>query len=495
MTATSLSGALQSAEIPSFDRIYIGGQWVDSHGAGRIEVVSPSTEQVIGHVPDPVTADIDDAVQAARTAFESTAWRETTPADRAALIDRIADEVERRIPAFAHTFAAEIGAPIPVGTDFHQKAVDMLRQYADLARSTSYIEDRDDHGSAVRVIREPVGVVAAIIPWNGPIAAAAFKIGPALAAGCTVVLKPSPEGPLTSYLFAQCLEAAGVPAGVVNVVAGGREIGEHLVAHEGIDKIAFTGSTAAGRQIMRQASERIARVTLELGGKSAAIVAEDADVAEVLPALLPAGIGHTGQVCAAITRVLLPRGRYDEFVGAMAAALDSIPVGDPFEPTTMLGPIAMKRQRDSIEEYIRVGVAEGARIAAGGSRPEGLELGYYLRPTLFADVRNDMRIAREEIFGPVIVAIAYDDIDDAIQIANDSPYGLSGAVFTKDPAIAEKVVHGVRTGQIFVNGAGMSVTQPFGGFKQSGLGREGGPEGLEGYLETKFVSLGTAGAV
>jgi acyl-CoA reductase-like NAD-dependent aldehyde dehydrogenase len=495
MTATSLPPTPTGVEIPSYDQIYTGGRWVVPHGTGRIDVVSPSTEQIIAHVPDPVDADIDDAVAAARVAFESPTWRATTPEKRAALLDRIADEIERRIPRFAEIFAAEIGAPLPVGTDFHQKAVDMFRQYADLARTTSFSEERVDNGVAARVLKEPVGVVGAIIPWNGPVAAAAFKIGPAIAAGCTVVLKPSPEGPLTSYLFAECVEAAGVPAGVINIVPGGREVGEHLVKHPGVDKIAFTGSTVAGRQIMSQASERIARVSLELGGKSAAIVGEDVDVADVLGALLPASIGHTGQVCAALTRVLLPRSRYDEFVHAMSAALDSIPVGDPFEPTTMLGPIAMERQRDRIEEYIRLGVEEGARIAAGGSRPEGIGRGYYLRPTLFADVRNDMRIAQEEIFGPVVVAIAYDDIDDAIRIANDSPYGLSGAVFTKDLAVAEKVVRGVRTGQIFVNSAGMCVTQPFGGFKQSGLGREGGPEGLVGYFETKFVSLGTAGAL
>jgi len=484
MTTTPVAPSIRS-----FSRVFIGGEWTDPHGSNRIDVISPSTEEVVAQVPDPTTEDIDAAVSAARRAIEGP-WRRTSPADRGAVIGRIADEIEKRIPEFAHVFAAEIGAPMPVGMDFHGKGVEMLRQYAGMQEHVAFSEERTAAGKRIRILREPVGVVGAIIPWNGPVAAGSFKLGAALAAGCTFVLKSAPEGPLTSYLLAECIEAAGVPEGVVSILPGGREVGEHLVTHPGVDKIAFTGSTATGRRIASLCGERIARVTLELGGKSAAIVAEDAGVADVLPTLLPAAIGHTGQVCVAITRVLVPRSRQEEFAGAMAAGLASIQVGDPFEPTTMLGPLAMERQRERVEGYIAVGREEGATVAFGGSRPAGLDRGWYVEPTLFTGVENGMRIAQEEIFGPVISLIAYDDLDDAIRIANDSPYGLSGAVYTNDSAVAERVVGEVRTGQIFVNNASMCVTQPFGGFKQSGIGREGGPEGIAGYLETKMIQFG-----
>ncbi|MFC5748460.1 aldehyde dehydrogenase [Actinomadura rugatobispora] len=467
----------------------MGGEWVAPQGTGRIDVISPSTEEVIAQVPEPTTADVDAAVAMARRAFEGP-WRNTTPAERGALLARIADEVEKRIPEFARVFAAEVGAPVAVGETFHGLATAMLRQFATLHESMRFTEERLDGGAKMRIVREPVGVVGAIIPWNGPVAAAAFKVGPALAAGCTVVLKPAPEGPLTNYLFAECLEAAGVPEGVIGILPGGREIGEHLVRHPDVDKIAFTGSTAAGRRIASLCGQRIARFTLELGGKSAGLVAEDADLSEVLPSLVPAGIGHTGQVCAAITRVLVPRAREAEWADAMAAALGSVVVGDPFDPATALGPLAAERQRERVEGYIAIGRREGARVASGGGRPAGLDKGWYVEPTLFTGVRNEMRIAQEEIFGPVISLIPYDGLDDAIRIANDSQYGLAGAVYTNDPDIAERVVREVRAGQIFVNNAGMCVTQPFGGFKQSGIGREGGPEGIAAYLETKMINFG-----
>ncbi|MCU1651419.1 MAG: aldehyde dehydrogenase [Pseudonocardia sp.] len=475
--------------IRSFSQFYIGGQWTDPRGGGRIDVISPSTEEVIAQVPEPTNDDIDAAIAAARRAFEG-AWRRTSPAERGAVLGRIADEIEKRIPEFSHVFAAEIGAPIPVGENFHGKAVDMLRQFASMHEHIAFSEERTANGARVRILREPVGVVGAIIPWNGPVAAAAFKLGPALASGCTIVMKPAPEGPLTSYMLAECVEAAGVPEGVVSILPGGREVGEHLVTHPHVDKIAFTGSTAAGKRIASLCGERIARITLELGGKSAAIIAEDAGLADVLPTLLGAGVGNSGQVCAAITRVLVPRSRHDEFAGAMAAGLGGISVGDPFDPTTMLGPLAAERQRDRVEGYIALGREEGATVAVGGGRPAGLDRGWYIEPTLFTGVDNSRRIAQEEIFGPVIVLIPYDGLDDAIAIANDSPYGLSGAVYTNDPDVADRVVNEVRTGQIFVNNASMCVTQPFGGFKQSGLGREGGPEGIAGYLETKMVHFG-----
>ncbi|MEB3031803.1 aldehyde dehydrogenase [[Mycobacterium] nativiensis] len=472
--------------VPSYSKFYVGGRWTEPTGSDRIDVISPSTEEVISRVPAPTADDVDSAVAAARKAFDGP-WRRTSAEQRGQVLHRIADEIERRVPEFANVFAAEIGAPLAVGQAFHAMSVDMFRQNAELHNQVSLTEVRTDNGDTVKIVREPVGVVGAIIPWNGPVAAAAFKLGPALAAGCTVVLKPAPEGPLTTYMLAECLEAAGVPDGVVNILPAGREVGEHLVRHPGIDKIAFTGSTAAGKRIASICGERIARVTLELGGKSAGIIADDAVLEDVLPTLLPAGIGHSGQVCAAITRVLVPRSREAEFAEAMGAALSGMIVGDPFDPSTALGPLAIERQRDRVEDYIGIGRTEGAKLVTGGGRPAGLVKGFYIEPTLFTGVDNSMRIAREEIFGPVISLITYDGIDEAIAIANDSPYGLSGSVYTNDPNIAERVVSEVRTGQIFVNNAGTCVSQPFGGYKESGQGREGGPEGIAGYLETKMI--------
>jgi aldehyde dehydrogenase (NAD+) len=314
-----------------------------------------------------------------------------------------------------------------------------------------------------------------------------MKIAPALAAGCTVVLKPAPEGPVSPMLLAEALEAAELPAGVVNVLPAGRETSEHLVVHPDVDKVAFTGSTAAGRRIMSLCGERIARITLELGGKSAAIIADDVPLEDVLPTVVPAGIGHSGQVCAALTRILVPRKRHDEVTEAIAARLDVVIVGDPMDPRTVLGPLAAERQRSRVEGYIAAGREEGATLAYGGGRPAHLDRGWFVEPTLFANVQNSMRIAREEIFGPVLSVIAFDDLDDAVAIANDSDYGLSGAVFARDPELAEQIARRVRTGQISVNTWGMCVVQPFGGYKQSGLGREGNIEGLASCLETKVI--------
>jgi aldehyde dehydrogenase (NAD+) len=338
------------------------------------------------------------------------------------------------------------------------------------------------------VVHEPVGVVGAIIPWNGPVANASLKVASALAAGCTVVVKPAWEGPVGNFLFAEALEAAGLPEGVVSIVPGDRAVGEHLVAHPQVDKVSFTGSTAAGRRVMQVCSDRIARVALELGGKSAGIVLDGAPLDEVIPALVSAGVGHSGQVCAAITRVLVSRRRYDEVVDALGAALAVLRVGDPFDPETNLGPLVAERQRDRVEEYIRLGRDAGARVVTGGGRPANLDRGWYVQPTLFADVDNSMRVAREEIFGPVIVAIPYTDVDEAVTISNDSDFGLSGAVFADDPERATQVARRIRSGQVFINSAGVCAFQPFGGFKQSGIGREGGKEGIFTFMETKLIT-------
>jgi acyl-CoA reductase-like NAD-dependent aldehyde dehydrogenase len=476
--------------LPEYPELFIGGGWRKPIGSGQIAIVSAVTEQVVGYLPEPGRSDVDAAVGAARDAFDRGPWPRLEPAERAAALRRIQREVEKRAERMAEVYALELGAPLAIGRRSLTRAVDMLGQFAAMHDQTTFEAATESRGAPTRVIKEPVGVVAGIIPWNSPVAAASFKLGPALLAGCTIVLKPAPEGPLTTMMLADAIEAAGLPPGVVSILPAGREIGEYLVSHPGVDKVAFTGSTDAGKRIMALCSDRLARVTLELGGKSAAIIAPDAELSQVLPSLIPAAISHSGQICAAITRVLVPRERSAEVVEAIADTFASVRVGDPFSPDTILGPLAMQRQRDRVEGYIARGRAQGARLVVGGKRPAGLDTGWYIEPTLFADVDNSSDIAQDEIFGPVTSVVSYDGIDNAIDIANDSRYGLSGAVYTQDMELADRVVRGVRTGQIFVNNASVSVTQPFGGFKQSGIGREGGLEGLAAYQETKIVQYG-----
>ena len=471
----------------SFDRLYVGGRWAEPATGERIEVVSPATEEAIASTPAASNADVDAAVAAARAAFDDGPWPRMSPAERAAALRRVGAELDARAAEIAPAFSAEIGAPLAAATAFHQLPKTMWDAAADVLERFPFEEERQTADGPMRAIHEPVGVVGTITPWNAPVPNASIKAAPALAAGCTVVLKPAPEGPVTALMFAEAVEAAGLPEGVVSVLPAGREVGEHLVTHPGVDKIAFTGSTAAGRRIMSLCGERIARVTLELGGKSAGIVADDIALDGFLGDLVFAGIGHSGQVCAALTRILVPRRRHDEIVAAIAEIMAGIKVGDPSDPDTVLGPLAAERQRDRVESYVRLGVEEGATLAYGGGRPEGLDRGWYVEPTLFSDVENSMRIAQEEIFGPVLCVIPYDTTEDAIAIANDSIFGLSGAVYADDLELAERIARGVRTGQMCINGWGMCVVEPFGGFKQSGLGREGGAEGLAAYLEIKLI--------
>ncbi|TCK22424.1 aldehyde dehydrogenase [Pseudonocardia endophytica] len=473
--------------VRSFDKLFVGGRWVEPASSNVIDVVSPVTEEHLATVPEASAADVDAAVAAARKAFDEGPWPRMSPAERGEVLRRIGAEVQKRIPEMVASFTAEIGAPSIISQAFHGNATAMWDDAATLHERVAFEERRDWDGGSALIVREPVGVVGTIIPWNGPVATASLKLSPALAAGCPVVLKPAPEGPVSTLILAEALEAAGLPEGVVSVLPAGREVGEHLVTHPGVDKVSFTGSTAAGRRVMSLCGDRIARVTLELGGKSAGIVCDDIPLDRVLGSLLPAGFGHSGQVCAAITRILVSRKRHDELVEAAAGVLSSLKVGDPCEEGTVIGPLAAERQRDRVEGYIRAGIDEGATLVTGGGRPQGIDRGWYVEPTLFANADNSMRIAQEEIFGPVLTVIPYDDVEHAIRIANDSEYGLSGAVYTDDRELGEHVARRVRTGQIFVNDASMCVTQPFGGFKQSGLGREGGVEGIEPYLETKMI--------
>jgi aldehyde dehydrogenase (NAD+) len=473
------------------DAFFIDGEWAKPLGSERFGVVSPSTEEVVGEVPVATTADADAAVAAARAAFDSGPWPRTSPAERADVLARVAEVLRGRTADIAAITVDEMGCAIsqaPAGQT--GMVAPLFDYYAGVAREYEFEREVVIGDRTGLVTEEPVGVVAAIVPWNAPVTLSAWKVAPALAAGCTVVLKPPPEAPLSAFVLAEALIEAGVPAGTVNVLPGGREVGEHLVTHPGTDKIAFTGSTAAGKRIMAAAAEQVKRVSLELGGKSAAIVLDDADIATVLPKIVGGAMHMSGQVCGAHTRVLIPRARYAEAVDAAAAAASAVVVGDPHDPATLVGPLVAERQRTRVEGYLQLARDAGARFAAGGGRPAHLPRGWYVEPTILADVDNSMRVAREEIFGPVLCLIPYDGDDEAVAIANDSPYGLSGGVWTDDPARGLAVARRIRTGSLALNGAYPPFPLvPFGGFKESGIGRELGPEGLRNFLETRSIGL------
>jgi betaine-aldehyde dehydrogenase len=472
------------------EKLFIGGDWVAPSSGDRIDVISPHSEEIVGSVPEAKKPDVDRAVIAARTAFEAGPWSRMTAKERADRMARLSSGIQSQMTELANVITTEMGSPASwslMGQVLTSKMV--LDYYVNLAREFPFEELRQGMLGPSLVRFEPVGVAAAIVPWNVPLFTIMLKLGPALAAGATVVVKPAPETPLDAAILAELVKEAGFPAGVVNFVPAGREVGEYLVTHPGVDKVAFTGSTAAGRRIAALCGERLRRYTLELGGKSAAIVLEDADVATMVPALLPAAIMNNGQACIAQTRILAPRALYREVVEALAAALRAVPVGDPADPKTVVGPLVAARQRDRVLGYIDAGKKEGARLVVGGGRPAGLPTGWYVEPTPFADVENGMTIAREEIFGPVLAVIPYEGVDEAVRIANDSEYGLSGSVWTKDVDSGIDVARRVRTGTYTVNSFMLDFGSPFGGFKASGVGRELGPEGLRAYLESKSISL------
>jgi aldehyde dehydrogenase (NAD+) len=474
----------------SRDAFYIGGDWVAPAGDGKIEVISPHTEEVIATVPDGTPADIDAAVASARQAFDGSDWPLMPPAERAAIVQRFCDIYASRMVEMADVITAEMGSP----ASFSQLAQSpapwlMLNTFINVAKEYPWEEERMGVlGSPVIVRREAVGVVAGIVPWNVPQFVTMSKLAPALLTGCTMVLKPAPETPLDAYLMAEMLHEAGVPAGVVNIVPGGREAGEHLVRHPGIDKVAFTGSTAAGRRIASICGEQLKRCSLELGGKSAAIILDDADLASTMQGLKFASLMNNGQACVAQTRILASRDRYQEVTDALGELVESMKVGDPTDPSVEIGPLVAQRQQERVEKYIALGQEEGARIVTGGlGRPEGQERGWYVRPTVFADVDNSMRIAQEEIFGPVLAVIPFDGVDDAVRLANDSEYGLAGSVWTSDADAGMAVARRVRTGTFGINQYTMDFVAPFGGYKASGMGREFGKEGLEHYTELKSI--------
>ena len=477
------------------DRLFIDGKWHAPESDSVISVVSPHSEAVIGHAAVAGPADVDRAVQAARTAFDTGPWPRMQPGMRIEAITRLAGIYKEHRADMAALISAEIGAPISFAKMAQVRLpLTMMSAFCGLAAHYEWQQDRPGlYGKNIRIRKQPVGVVAAVVPWNMPQFLTVAKVIPALLAGCSVVLKPAPESVLDAQLLADLVAQADLPPGVLNVVPGGREVGEVLVSHAGVDKVSFTGSTAAGRQVALACAAGLKQVSLELGGKSAAIVLDDADPSAVASGVQMASLANSGQVCNALSRILVPAAREAEFVDALAATMAAMPVGDPADPNTAVGPLVAQRQQERVRGYIETGKSEGARLMVGGSdMPDGLDTGWYVRPTLFSDAHNDMRIAREEIFGPVLTAIPYRDEDEAIRIANDSEYGLAGSVFTADVDRGYGVAAQVRSGTFGVNeGYIMDPAAPFGGVKNSGYGRELGIEGIDSYTVSQSIS--TAG--
>ncbi len=473
-----------------WDKLFIGGKWVEPATADVIEVHSPATGELVGKVPLASAADVDAACAAARKAFDEGPWPHLTPQERAEVLGRAVKIMEERGEELKFLLAAETGQP-PTIVDMMQygAAMTAFQYFAGAADKFTWQELRDGIYGQTLVVREPVGVVGAVTAWNVPFFLAANKLGPALLAGCTVVLKPAAETPLSVFAMAEAFAEAGLPEGVLSIVPGGPETGRALTANPELDKFTFTGSSAVGKEIAKIAAEKLKPCTLELGGKSAAIILEDADLDSTLPMLVFSGLMNTGQACVGQTRILAPRSRYDEVVEKLAAAASGMLPGLPDNPAAMIGPLISENQRDRVEGYIKKGIEEGARVVTGGGRPEGLDSGWFVQPTVFADVDNSMTIAQEEIFGPVLAVIPYEDEDDAVRIANDSVYGLAGSVYTTDNDKALQIARRIRTGTYAVNMYAFDPGAPFGGFKNSGIGRENGTEGIEAYCEPKSILL------
>ncbi|MGW8376367.1 aldehyde dehydrogenase [Streptomyces sp. ODS28] len=476
------------------DQLYIGGRMTGPAGTDTLDVISPHSEKLIGRVPDASREDVDRAVAAARRSFDSGEWANRPLSERMEVVTRIKDAFAARSDEIAKLISAQNGTPYTTGVMVQSLAAMMVWDSAlAVARDFTFEEERAGVLGPLLVRREPAGVVAAVVPWNVPQFTAAAKLAPALLAGCSVVLKVSPETPLDAYVLAEIAEEAGLPEGVLSILPAGREVSEYLVGHPGVDKVSFTGSVAAGKRVMEVASRNLTRVTLELGGKSAAVILPDADLETAVAGIAPFAWMINGQACVAQTRVLAPRSRYEEIAERFTAAASGLTVGDPLDPATELGPLVAERQRRRSLDYIALGQKEGAKVLTGGGRPESQSTGWYVEPTLFGDVDNGMRIAREEIFGPVVCLLPYEDEAEAVGIANDSEYGLSGSVWTSDVERGKDIARRVRTGTYSVNTFSLDMLGPFGGFKNSGLGREFGPEGFAEYTEAKTIHLPNEG--
>src|SRR3954468_9231806 len=473
-----------------WDKLFIGGKWTEPATADVIEVHSPATGELVGKVPLASEADVNAACAAARKAFDDGPWPTMSPQERAAVLGAAVKIMEERGDELKFLLAAETGQPATI-VDMMQygAAIAAFNYYAGAADKFTWQDVRDGIYGQTLVLKEPVGVVGAVTAWNVPFFLAANKLGPALLAGCTVVLKPAAETPLSVFAMAEMFVEAGLPEGVLSIVPGGAETGRALTANPELDKFTFTGSSGVGKEVAKIAAEKLKACTLELGGKSAAIILEDADLDSTLPMLVFSGLMNCGQACVGQTRILAPRSRYDEVVEKLSGAVAAMPIGLPDDAGAMIGPLISERQRDRVEGYIKKGVEEGARIVTGGGRPEGLDGGSYVQPTVFADVDNSMTIAQEEIFGPVLAIIPFNTEEDAIRIANDSVYGLAGSVFTTDFPQGVARDQKKRTRTYAVNMYAFDPGAPFGGYKNSGIGRENGPEGIEQYCEAKSILL------
>lgn len=463
---------------------FINGEWVDSTGSKTIDVINPATEEVIGRISDGTKEDLDRAVAAARAAFPS--FSQTTKEERIALLNRIADEYEKRKNDIVEVVTQELGSPLSISEQTHYNLG--LAHYRQAAVELENFDFTEKRGGAV-VRKEPIGVCGLITPWNFPTNQTSTKLASAFAAGCTVVLKPSELTPFAAILLAEIFQAAGVPKGVFNLVNGyGEVVGNGISSHPDIDFVSFTGSGAVGQKITENAAKTIKRVALELGGKSPLVVLDDADMKRAAQIAISNVVFNSGQVCVAATRTLVPKSRHDEFIAAVKEILPNISFGDPQDKKNIFGPLVSEKQYNRVQGYIQKGLEEGATLVYGGpGKPEGLEKGYFVKPTVFTNVKNDMTIAQEEIFGPVMSIITYEDLDEAIEIANDTVYGLAGYVVGEDSEKVKKVANSIRAGHITVNNASMEFSAPFGGYKQSGNGREWGSYGIEEYLEVKSI--------
>ena len=464
--------------------LYIDGSWVEPNGEGTIEVINPASEGVIGSVPVGSESDANAAVEAARAAF--TGWSESTIDERSNYLNLLSSALKDRGEEIAELITSEVGTPI----EYSRMA--MVGTPRVVSRSYAKILDGFAWEEEVRnsiVVKEPIGVVAMITPWNFPLHQIIGKVAPAIAAGCTMVLKPSKEAPLNAFVLADILDEIGLPNGVFNLISGhGREIGETLASHPEVDMVSFTGSTNAGVRVSELAAPSVKRVTLELGGKSANIILDDADIPRAASSAIYSCFANSGQECSALTRLLIPEDSREEVVEVIASKIGRYTVGDPMDGTSKCGPLVSKRQQESVSRYISTGIDEGATLVAGGEgMPDDLDSGFYVRPTVFADVTPQMTVFREEIFGPVLCITTYSNVEEAIELANDSEYGLSGGVWSGDESRAMKVARKLRTGQVSINGGAFNVTAPFGGYKKSGLGRELGVHGMEEFLETKSI--------
>jgi aldehyde dehydrogenase (NAD+) len=482
---------LANAPIQHADRFFIGGEWVKPSSMSTIDVIDSTTEEIYFKVAEAQAKDVARAVAAARTAFDEGPWPRMTHFERGELLRGLAARLRGRGEDIGQIWPRESGAIHSIAQHMAAGTAGTYDYYASLAETFPFEETAQPTmgGQFGLIVREPVGVVGAIIPWNAPLSLIAYKIAPALLAGCTVILKSSPEAPGDAYVVAESAEAAGFPPGVLNVITADREVSELLVRDVSVDKITFTGSTAAGRRIASICGERIARCTLELGGKSAAVILDDMDLQTAASRIAGAECFLSGQVCSSLTRVVVTQSRHDEMVDALASAFGQMKVGDPFESSTQMGPLVSSRQRDRVEGYIAKGLQEGAVLATGGRRPKEFDRGYFVEPTVFANVAPSSVIAQEEIFGPVLSVIPAEDEEQAVTIANDTIYGLNASVFTNDVERARQVASQLRSGTVGHNNFRTDFGMAFGGFKQSGIGREGGTEGLLPFLETKSVIL------